>query len=303
MQTLRRGIVVVAVVLVVLPALSLAGIMDRGCCRKCRLVRPRCCCPVFVPMETAPVCPAPAPQVTMKTVVETQYRMERVTENVPVTRMEAVTVDEGGYQQVWVPKIVCKQVPKTVMQQRTACRPVAVQVPRQVPELVCPPGGSVAPSMLMPSGGVQNGIPGSGPLLPPANPVDSTGYPTSSTTGGYQGATIAVPMAPIATPTSATSHPGYGSPTPAVTPKLAPTPVGSLDQGLLPQADQGSSAGEVRSIQRRSANSTHRREPTPAGHSGQPNSSQMDRKVPQGAFQPAPSAAMVWRVQQGTSVR
>jgi len=70
--------------------------------------------------------------VRYRTVPQIQQHRQAYTENVPVTSYQTVQVDEGAYQQVWVPKMVQKQVPTTVMQQQLKYRNVAVQTLRQV---------------------------------------------------------------------------------------------------------------------------------------------------------------------------
>lgn len=111
------------------------------------------CCP---PVECAPQCapapvmnyaPAPAPMIvpqvetqmvpqavtTYCEVPKTVMRREAVQVQVPTTTYRQVTVDEGGYQQVWVPKMVTKNVPQTVMQTQTQYRDVATTVTERVP--------------------------------------------------------------------------------------------------------------------------------------------------------------------------
>jgi hypothetical protein len=96
--------------------------------------------------EATPVLPAPVmivPQtttylrqervVTMQPVVKTEIRREAQTVHVPVTTQRQVTVDEGSYQSVWVPKLVTKNIAETVTQQRTQYRDVAYQVTQHVP--------------------------------------------------------------------------------------------------------------------------------------------------------------------------
>lgn len=107
-----------------------------ACCPSCHLAPAQCVCAVpkvtYRPVvETHMV---PQPVLTHRNVTETQYRTEPVTETVPTTAYDCVTVDEGSYQRIWVPKIVTKQVPKTVYQQRTTYRTVPYQVTRQVAE-------------------------------------------------------------------------------------------------------------------------------------------------------------------------
>lgn len=88
---------------------------------------------------------------TLRPVVETSYRPEQYVaerqvtqlecqaepfaETVPVTSYKTVTVDEGKYEMVWVPKMVTRSVPETRYEQRTGYRMVPRQVTRSVPEL------------------------------------------------------------------------------------------------------------------------------------------------------------------------
>lgn len=74
-------------------------------------------------------------QITYQDVPQTEYRQEAYYENVPVTTYENVTVDEGGYQQVWVPKLVTKTVAKQAQQTRLSYRSVPYQVTRRVPQI------------------------------------------------------------------------------------------------------------------------------------------------------------------------
>ena len=76
----------------------------------------------------------PQPQTVCKNVTETAYRQEAYVESVPVTTYKQVTVDEGGYQTVWVPKMVTKNIPQTQVQQRVGYRTVPYQYTRQVAE-------------------------------------------------------------------------------------------------------------------------------------------------------------------------
>ena len=78
----------------------------------------------------------PQQTTVMRNEVVTQYRQEAVTQAVPVTTYRNVVVDEGGYQMVYVPKQVTKQVPEVTYQQQVAYRSVPYQVARQVPQVV-----------------------------------------------------------------------------------------------------------------------------------------------------------------------
>ena len=124
-QTLFRGLTL-ACLTGMLPAIANAQICDSSGPINCTLTRPR-------PVVSTHL---QARQVTTYCDVnETQMRSQQVVENVPVTTCKNVTVDEGGYQMVWVSKPVTKQVAQTVMQQRVKTVAVPVQVTRRVPQV------------------------------------------------------------------------------------------------------------------------------------------------------------------------
>ena len=124
-QTLFRGLTL-ACLTALLPAIANAQICDSSGAINCTLTRPR-------PVVSTHL---QARQVTTYCDVnETQMRSQQVVENVPVTTCKNVTVDEGGYQMVWVSKPVTKQVAQTVMQQRVKTVAVPVQVTRRVPQV------------------------------------------------------------------------------------------------------------------------------------------------------------------------
>ena len=77
----------------------------------------------------------PQQVTTFADVAETQVCHRQVVENIPVTSCKTVTVDEGGYQMVWVPKPVTKQVSQTTIQQQVKTVAVPVQVTRRVPQI------------------------------------------------------------------------------------------------------------------------------------------------------------------------
>lgn len=105
--------------------------------------------PMMVPPVVSPCCPpvvAPVcPQVqttfrqeqytTYRPVTKTEVRREAVTVNVPVTTHKQVTVDEGGYKMVWVPKLTTKTVAETTIQKQVQYRDVSYQVVQNVPEV------------------------------------------------------------------------------------------------------------------------------------------------------------------------
>jgi len=105
----------------------------RGCCETCEMPHANCTCSQTRPVVTTQM---HAQQVTTyRDVTETHVRNETVVQNVPVTTYKQVTVDEGGYQMVWVPKPVTKQVAQTVIQQQAQTRAVPYQVTRRVPQI------------------------------------------------------------------------------------------------------------------------------------------------------------------------
>lgn len=77
----------------------------------------------------------PQAVTTFCDVTETQVQQQQVVENVPITTTRNVTVDEGGYQMVWVPKPVTKQVAETTIQRQVKTVSVPVQVTRRVPTM------------------------------------------------------------------------------------------------------------------------------------------------------------------------
>lgn len=121
----------------------------RHCCETCQMSHAECSCgqaAVVVPQptvqlqsvtQTRPVVKTelrPQQVTTYRDVVETHVRNEQIVENVPTTTYRNVTVDEGGYQMVWVSKPVTKQVAQTVVQQQVKTKQVPYQVTRRIPQ-------------------------------------------------------------------------------------------------------------------------------------------------------------------------
>jgi hypothetical protein len=73
--------------------------------------------------------------VTYQDVTRIGLRQETQIESVPVTTFDQVTVDEGSYQMVWVPRPVTKTVAKTTLQPRLAQRAVPFAYTERVPQL------------------------------------------------------------------------------------------------------------------------------------------------------------------------
>ena len=73
--------------------------------------------------------------LTYRDFSQTEYRTQAHLKTVHVTTYGSVTVDEGNYVPVWVPKLVTKHVPRTEYQQRLSYRTVPYQTIRRVPQL------------------------------------------------------------------------------------------------------------------------------------------------------------------------
>lgn len=186
---------------------SCAAPMPDPCCGL--MPGPACCPP---PVECCPppmqpiveTCLVPQQCTTFRDIPETCLRREPVCQTVPVTTMRQVTVDEGCYQQVWVPRLVTKNVPQTTLTQQLSYRDVPYQTMRRVPvtetRLIpqqrvrmvpgCPdpcgiPGGCGMPmpgpatlGPIVPEAGVPAGSSGI-PSLPPASLPGSSYNPPS----------------------------------------------------------------------------------------------------------------------------
>ncbi|RLS41752.1 MAG: hypothetical protein DWH81_05480 [Planctomycetota bacterium] len=74
------------------------------------------------------------PVITYQNVPKTVMRQEAVQVQVPTTTYQQVAVDEGSFQQVWVPRMVTKSVPRTVMTTQVQYRQVPQTVYEQVPQ-------------------------------------------------------------------------------------------------------------------------------------------------------------------------
>ena len=87
--------------------------------------------PLMVPQSS--MCPQPV--TTFLEVPRTVMRQEAVQVQVPMTTYKQVTVDAGGYQQVWVPRMVTKNIPQTIMQTQVQYRQVPQTVMERVPQV------------------------------------------------------------------------------------------------------------------------------------------------------------------------
>ena len=265
------------------------------CCETCEMPHAQCSC-----TQTRPVVQTQlrAQQVTTyRDVTETHIRNETIVENVPSTTYRNVTVDEGNYQMVWVPKPVTKQVAQTVVQQQVKTRAVPYQVTRRVPQIS---------TQLVPVQTVQHiteTVPISMPMwamtLPAPIAVASCnscgqsstamGLPYLSSQIGY--APSFVPAAPMTA--SIPTMPAITVPLPQTA--LAPTPIiaePSVEQWQTIPA-RGSSGSRSHSYESPSSRAV----PAPMDEARQspPHRSSL--------FVPAPSAATVWNSRRETSLR
>jgi hypothetical protein len=124
-HTLFNGMAI-ACLASILPVAVEAQDFVAGAPINCTITRPR-------PVYTTQLRPQ---QVTVfRDVSETQMTQQQVVENVPMTTCRNVTVDEGGYQMVWVPKPVTRQVAQTIVQQQVKTVSVPIQVRRRIPQM------------------------------------------------------------------------------------------------------------------------------------------------------------------------
>ena len=142
MKQFLWGWMLLSGVFAVMPAPADAQIFRRrGHCDRCERPHANCSCSAAQPVMQTQVRQVvqtqlrPQQVTTFCDVTETHVRNETVVQNVPVTTYNQVTVDEGAYQMVWVPKPVTKQVAQTVIQQQAQTRAVPYQVTRKVPQV------------------------------------------------------------------------------------------------------------------------------------------------------------------------
>lgn len=134
MQSLGRA----SCLLLVLAGLPLGSVLGQVAgtpapCHTCAQPFRKCTCTTYRPVvETRYRCET---CLTHRDVVKTSWRQEACCETVPVTRLRNVTVDEGCYKLVWVPRPVTRQVPQTTYEQRLRYRTVPFQTIQRVPHL------------------------------------------------------------------------------------------------------------------------------------------------------------------------
>jgi len=73
------------------------------------------------------------PVITLQPVTRMESQRQAQIVDVPVTSYQRVTVDEGAYQTVWVPKLTTKTVASTTIQKQVQYQDVPVHVVQQIP--------------------------------------------------------------------------------------------------------------------------------------------------------------------------
>ncbi len=233
------------------------------------------------------VCTPPPPQICYQDIICTEYRMIPQTRNVPVTTYRQVTVDEGCWQRVWVPKMVTKQIPQTCYRQETTYVRQPYQVRKRVQVMApqstctdCVNGMNGLPSMISPSPTVIPSTPTPAPsTVPTPTPMSSTSldlgaYPTLAPT------VTAQPAASWGTgaTTSYASTASVGT-YPISGPALPPSP--AMLQVPQLTSNSGSDWQTIPSLNATPATSAY-------------DDSASRSAAARGAFRPAPSAATVW---------
>ena len=225
--------------------LTLAGLASivpsvaNGQCRTCATPVPvapaNCTISQTRPVVTTQL--RPQQVTTYRDVVETKVQRQQVVENVPVTTCKNVTVDEGGYQMVWVPKPVTKQVAETTVRQQVKTVDVPVQVMHRVPQVTTQmvPYQSVqyvtqqvpvqAMALAQPAcnqcnGGQAFGVPLLSPQLGYAAPMYQPVPFATATLAPYPAMNVATQQtasiqAPVSQPNASALRPTPAAPTPA----------------------------------------------------------------------------------------
>ncbi|WP_339910755.1 hypothetical protein [Symmachiella dynata] len=204
-------------------------------------------------------------QISYQDVAQTEYRQESFYQSVPVTTYENVTVDEGSYQQVWVPKLTTKTVAKQGYQTQLSQRTVPYQVTRRIPRVT---------TQLVPEQRISYQTSYTTSYIPPVYTTYNTALLPPLTTP--------IVTAPISTPLATNPIPrrSYESSS------LAPVPDPEFDE-----SGRSTNVSRSTSIPRRAASNDR--------YDGYRSSTTTASKK----FVPAPSAATVWQTPRGRSYR
>lgn len=220
--------------------------------------------PPPAPVVQPPVAVA-TPTVSWQNVNRLEYRLQPQVQSVPVTCQKTVTVDEGSWHKVWVPKPVVKQVAQTVYQQQTVYQPVLHQVSQQIPQYNYVARQSVTQPWCYPS---ANWLGYGCPPSMPAAISPSMNYSVQPST-----------LAPLMVP----------GPRAPVTLGREIEPLESLDsmplEQTVPEPRADATYGNLTPV-------------SPAASGSSPA-----RAASSGMFVPAPSAASLWRARQSTRMK
>ncbi|WP_437230342.1 hypothetical protein SH661x_001910 [Planctomicrobium sp. SH661] len=151
----RIGWIVLTLLVAIVPLAARAGMCHRraghcgrcarpfnacGCaqpfCGMCQMTPASCGCQPAMQTEIVPQTTTIYRQeqfTTMQPVTRTEIRQQAQVVDVPVTTCKQVTVDEGTYQTVWVPRLTTKMVSETSIQKQVRYQEVPYQVVQQVP--------------------------------------------------------------------------------------------------------------------------------------------------------------------------
>lgn len=169
MRNAARGALLTALLAVAVPGTAKAqfGRPVYGNCggQSCGLPPSTCGC--AVPLPTLQTSFRQENVLTYQDVTRVGVRQETHVESVPITQFDQVTVDEGSYQTVWVPRPVTRTVARTTLQPRLAQRTVPYVYTERVPQLAT----RLVPQQtvqLSPPSIVLNAVPASTVLRPAA---------------------------------------------------------------------------------------------------------------------------------------
>lgn len=210
-------------------------------------------------------------QVSYRDVPQTQYRQEARYESVPVTTYENVTVDEGGYQQVWVPNLVTKSVAKQGYQSQLTYRSVPYQVTQRIPEVT---------TQYIPEQRTSYLATKTTSYLPPV----TTAWQSSAYSSSYT-ASLLPPLT-----------------TPIVSAPIQRAPIAAVPRRRTARNGPVPDPGFERSVR---TSASGRRTATNDPYDGYRPAAPSRRKPVRSAkrFVPAPSAAAVWRTPRGSVYR
>ncbi len=300
-STLRCCLVLIGTGLVcanVVQAQLVRNIFDNCGCPICQHPSAQCICTAMKPVVETQY--RQQQVVTYRDVPQTEYRQEAYWETVPVTTYESVTVDEGMYQTVWVPKLVTKQIPKTIQQKQLAYRTVPYQVTRRVPQV----SNQLVPQQHVRYVPQQYQTVLNTPGFTTCLPLTVAVRPPMTTT--VPSITLAAPMSP---PTNIATMPPITVPparTARAEPELAAGPV--PDPKFMDTPAQNGYE-EWTTVELRRRTRTAAQEDPLAGYQiaaptarTHPRSSQLTGNLSR-YFVPAPSAATVWRGRRGVMRR